>query len=107
MARRKAAVADAAAAPLSSIPADAPHWQVARLAEPGQEFTHTPLRGAAVTVAADARGVVIPRSVEENALVDRLPVAPPELLAAPLAALEPEPTPEPTDDAGADAVQED
>jgi hypothetical protein len=104
MARRKAAVADAAAAPLSSVPADAPHWQVARLAEPGQVFTETDIRRNTVTVVADARGVVIPRSVAENALIDRLPVAPADILAAPIPDAPPT---EPTDDAGDDAAQED
>lgn len=104
MARRKAAVVEAAAAPLPS--ADAPHWLVARVAEPYQVFTEARIRAAAVTVTADGRGVVIPRSVEENALIDRLPVASPELLAAPIP--DADDTTEPaTDDAGADADVED
>lgn len=100
---RKAATASAVAAP--SLPADAPHWQVARLAEPGQVFTETDIRRSTTTVVADARGVVIPRSAAENALIDHLPVAPADILAAPIP--DAEPTPEPTDDAGDDAEQED
>lgn len=104
MARRNAAAARTAAAPLPSVPTDAPHWQVARVAEPFQVFTETRIRGEAVTVTADGRGVVIPRNLEENALVDRLPVASPELLSAPIPDAAPT---EPTDDAGDDAEQED
>lgn len=95
-------MAPVAAAPTLSH--DAPHWQVPRLAEPGQVFTETDARGQTVRVAADARGVIVPASVAENALVDRLPVAPADLLAAPLPDAAPT---EPTDDAGDDAEQED
>lgn len=102
MARRKAAAAPVAAAPILSP--DAPHWQVPRLAEPGQVFSETDARGQTVTVTADARGVVIPASVAQNALIDRLPVAHADLLAAPLPDAAPT---EPTDDAGDDAEQED
>lgn len=99
---RKAAVVPAAAAP--ALPPDAPHWQVPRLAEPGQVFTETDALGRTVTLAADARGVVTPRSAAENALVDRLPVAAADILAAPIPDAPPT---EPTDDAGDDAEQED
>lgn len=92
-------MAPAAAAPL--IPADAPHWQVAFKALPGQVFTETNIRGVTTTVTADARGVVIPESIDQLRLVDRLPLASPELLAAPI------PDADPTDDAGDDAEQED
>lgn len=113
MARKpKAAAAPAAAAPTLS-PA-APHWQVARLAEPGQVFEDTDSRGVRTVVTADSRGIVVPRSTSENALVDRLPVASPELLAseptadpAPIPDASPTEPTEPTDDAGADAEQED
>lgn len=98
MAAKRGRAAAPAAAP--SIPSEAPHWQVAYLAEPGQVFTETDIRGVETTVRADARGVVIPRSFAENALVDRLPLAPAELLAAPAPS-------EPTEDAGGDAAQED
>lgn len=98
-----------AAAPVAAVPTpspDAPHWQLARIAEPGQVFEVTDTRGATTRVVADAAGVVLPRSVAENALVDHLPPATPEQMAS-AAAAEAEPTPEPTEDAGADAVQED
>jgi hypothetical protein len=106
MARKKAAAAPAAAVP-SPTP-DAPHWQIARVAQPGQVFEAEPtaLRGARTRVVADAHGIVLPRSVAENALVDHLPPASPEQLAA-AAAEAPAPTPEPTEDAGGDAEQED
>lgn len=95
-------MAPAAAAP--TIPVDAPHWQVAFRAEPGQVFTATTIRGVTTTVTADARGVVTPQSVDQLRLVDRLPLASPDLLAAPV----PDALPtEPTDDAGDDAEQED
>ena len=102
MARRQAAAAPVAAAP--TLPSDAPHWQVPRLAEPGQVFTETDALGRTVTLAADTRGVVTPRSAAENALVDRLPVAPADILAA---SVPDAPPTEPTDDAGDDAEQED
>lgn len=102
MARAKAAAAPAAAVPTPSP--DAPHWQVPRLADPGQVFTHTDGLGTTVTVTADARGVIVPASIAENALVDRLPVAPADLLAAPIPDAAPT---EPTEDAGARAAQED
>jgi hypothetical protein len=104
MPRRKAAAADAAVAPLPSVPADAPHWQVARVAEPYQVFTQTSIRGATVTATADGRGVVIARSVEENALIDRLPVASPQILATPIPDTHPT---EPIDDAGDEPGEED
>jgi hypothetical protein len=105
MAARKAAAAPAAAPPLSpTTEAPAPHWQVARLAEPGQVFTEKNARGDTVTVVADARGVVIPATVEQNALVDRLPVASPQILAAPIPDAHPT---EPTDDAGDEPGEED
>lgn len=108
MARKKVAAVPAAATP-SPTP-DAPHWQIARIAEPGQVFESTDSRGTRTSVTADAHGIVLPRSVAENALVDHLPPASPDQLAAAAAdapAPEAEPTPEPTEDAGDDAAQED
>ena len=102
MARRQAAAAPVAAAP--TLPSDAPHWQVPRLAEPGQVFTETDIRGVTTRVVADGRGVVLPRSTAELALVDRLPVAPADILAAPIPDAPPT---EPTDDADDDAGEED
>lgn len=94
-----------AAAP--ALPPDAPHWQVPRLAEPGQVFTETDGLGRTVTVVADGRGVIVPASVAENALVDHLPVAPADILAAPIPDAPPTDPIEPTDDAGDDADEED
>ena len=108
MARKKVAAVPAAAAP-SPTP-DVPHWQLARLAEPGQVFESTDIRGTRTRVVADAHGIVFPRSVAENALVDHLPPASPDQLAAAAAdapAPEAEPTPEPTDDAGETPGEED
>lgn len=101
---RKPAAATPAAVPLPSPAGDAPHWQVARLAEPGQVFTAADARGVETRVVADARGVVFPRSIDELRLVDRLPVATAERLEAPV---QDAMSPEPTDDAGDDAEQED
>ena len=48
--------------------------------------------------------MLVPASVAENALVARLPVAPADILAAPVPDAPPT---EPTDDAGDDADEED
>jgi len=104
MARKPKAAAAPASVAAAASPAEAPHWQVARLAEPGQVFTETDLLRNTTTVVADARGVITPRSIAENALIDRLPVAPPDILAAPVPDAPPT---EPIDDAGVDAEQED
>lgn len=109
---RKPAAATPAAAPIPAPSSDAPHWQVARLAAPGQVFTATDTRGAETRVVADSRGVVFPRSIEELRLVDSLPVAPAAVLAAPAqdvgddAGDEVPPT-EPSDDAGDETGEED
>lgn len=109
---RSGVAARTAAPPIPSPAADAPAWQVARLATPGEVFTTTSIRGVVTTVTADSLGVVFPRSIEELRLVEHLPVATPERIAAAPAAAPTDQAPaasptEPTDDAGDDADEED
>lgn len=100
---RKPGAAIRVAAPPAPAP-DGPHWQVARLASPGEAFSATDTRGNVTTLVADAQGIVLPRSIDELRLVDHLPVAGPATTPAPVADALPT---EPTDDAGAQTGEED